>query len=71
MPNSYEDKIKRQAQPYLDLKQAHGAVLWAKSVVFGVIGSGQARLSLVGERFGAGVTCVEFTGVDGAGFLGG
>jgi len=55
----------------LDLKQAHGAVLWAKSVVFGVIGSGQARLSLVGERFGAGVTCVEFTGVDGAGFLGG
>ena len=33
-------------------KTSDGAVLWTKSVVFGLIGSGPTRLWLVGERFG-------------------
>ncbi len=55
----------------LDLKQANGAELWAKIVACGLIGSGPARLSLVGERFGEGLRCVEFTHVEGGWFLGG
>ena len=55
----------------LVLKQANGAELWAKIVACGLIGSGPARLSLVGERFGEGLRCVEFTHVEGGWFLGG
>ncbi len=57
--------------PRLALKQANGAELWAKIVACGLIGSGPAGLSLVGERFGEGLRCVEFTDVEGGWFLGG
>ena len=59
---------KSEDRVVLDLKQANGAELWAKIVACGLIGSGPARLSLVRERFGEGMRCVEFTHVDGAGF---
>ena len=61
----------RRAAARLGLKQANGAELWAKIVACGLIGSGPARLSLVGERFGEGLRCVEFTHVEGGWFLGG
>ena len=38
--------------PDLVLKQAHGAELWAKIVVCGLVGGGPAGVALVGERFG-------------------
>ena len=60
-----------QRSDKLDLKQANGAELWAKIVACGLIGSGPARLSLVRERFGEGMRCVEFTHVEGGWFLGG
>ena len=55
----------------LGLKQAHGAVLGAKVVVFGLIGSGRTCLWWVEGVLRAGTGCVVFIDVDGAGFLGG
>ncbi len=69
--NLWNASDQRRRRRLLGLKQANGAELWAKIVACGLIGSGPARLSLVRERFGEGLRCVEFTDVEGGWFLGG